>query len=228
MFRDGLLGVAVTTLGALALLRGSGAPSWPAAQAVLVWPILALSAGPSLREHPHPVLGLANQLTLFRAVWVGCLAAFVGRAELAPPFLLAAMAGGAFFLDGVDGRIARRRGTASKFGARLDMELDAITVVVLCALVWDLGHAGAWVGIAGALRYLFVGASWVWPWMQRPLFETPRRAWVCGAQITTLIVCLAPWPNPALPSGIAAAGVMALVLSFAVDTGWLFANRGAP
>ena len=38
---------------------------------------------------------------------------------------------GALALDGVDGQVARRTGTASELGARFDMEVDAFLILVL-------------------------------------------------------------------------------------------------
>ena len=39
-------------------------------------------------------------------------------------------------LDGVDGWLARRSGIASAFGARFDMEIDALLILVLAVLAW--------------------------------------------------------------------------------------------
>ncbi len=49
------------------------------------------------------------------------------------------------------------------FGALLDMETDAFLMLVLSTLVWAEGRAGVWVLLIGAMRYLFVGASFVLP-----------------------------------------------------------------
>ena len=39
-------------------------------------------------------------------------------------------------LDGVDGRLARKYGASSRFGARFDMEVDAVLICVLALLAW--------------------------------------------------------------------------------------------
>ncbi|MEZ5583441.1 MAG: CDP-alcohol phosphatidyltransferase family protein [Candidatus Competibacteraceae bacterium] len=62
-------------------------------------------------------------------------------------------------LDGVDGWLARRSNTVSDFGARFDMETDALLIAVLALLVWRLDKVGVWILLAGALRYLFVAAG---------------------------------------------------------------------
>ena len=62
-------------------------------------------------------------------------------------------------LDGVDGWLARRSTLASAFGARFDMETDALLIMVLSALAWRWDRAGAWVLACGLMRYAFVAAG---------------------------------------------------------------------
>lgn len=202
--------------------------SWFVAKALalpFLWFVLSL---PHLREHGQPTLGPANTITMARGVLTALFAAFAFEPR-AEEFVwgLVFAAWLAFFLDWVDGRVARSTGSASPFGARLDMELDALAVLALCALAFTLERAGAWVWLSGALRYLFVGASMLWPWMSRPLFPTPRRAWVCGVQIVCLVGCLLPLPG-ALSWATALFGTVALVVSFAIDTAWLYTRRLDP
>lgn len=221
----GFATLAALALGAVvarsALLTGA----FPVKAAALVL-VLGVFASPFLHEHGRPSLGPANRITLARAVLVGLLAAFLGE-PTAEAFSVALVlgAGLAFGLDWVDGRVARSTGSASPFGARLDMELDALTVLALSALAWQLDRAGPWVLLSGALRYLFVGGSFVWPWLAAPLPPAPRRAWICGVQVGLLVLCLAPWPVAWLSTAMAAIGVVALTGSFAIDVAWLYRNR---
>ena len=62
-------------------------------------------------------------------------------------------------LDGVDGWLARRHRIASAFGARFDMEIDALLILALSVLAWRHEKAGAWVVASGLLRYAFVAAG---------------------------------------------------------------------
>lgn len=186
---------------------------------------LALFAltGRHLSEHPFPRLGAANAITLVRAGLVGVLAAFVLADAISRTALV--FAGGlAFALDGVDGWVARRTGTASAFGARLDMELDGLFVLVLGGLSARLAEVGPWVFTAGLARYAFLGAMAVWPFMNRPLPPTRRRPWACGIGVGLLVGSLAPVPL-ALAGACAALGVAAIVGSFAIDVGWLVVHR---
>jgi phosphatidylglycerophosphate synthase len=169
-----------------------------------------------------PKFGAANQVTLVRATLTLLLAGMLGFAPTeARGWTLVALATVAAVLDSVDGWLARRRGEASAFGARFDMETDALLILVLAALAWQLGKAGPWVLLAGLLRYLFVAAGQGLPWLARPLPPSRRRQAVCVVQIVTLIVCVAPPFVPPASGTIALAGLALLVWSFALDTVWL-------
>jgi phosphatidylglycerophosphate synthase len=225
-----MIAAALTLCGALGL--GWLTSAWLAVssayplKAAAIPILLGILLWPRLGEHAHSSLGPANTITLVRAVVAGVLAAFLWEPVAAEvPWLL--VAGGClwFMMDWIDGRVARATGHASAFGARLDMELDALTLLALSALAWQLDRAGAWVLLSGGMRYLFVAATWVFPFMNRPLFHTPRRAWVCGIQVTCLIAALVPWQAPGLSDAIAMFGLVALTVSFALDTVWLVKNR---
>ena len=62
------------------------------------------------------------------------------------------LAGVALVLDAVDGNVARRTATASAFGARFDMEVDAFIILTLSVFVAPA--YGAWVLTIGAMRYV--------------------------------------------------------------------------
>jgi phosphatidylglycerophosphate synthase len=219
------LAFAATAAGAacvgVALWIG-GLSAWAPAKAAALVGAWALLSVPALPDHPRDGLGPANAVTLARGVLVAALVALLGE-SLGPVagWWIATAGLAAFTLDWVDGQVARRTGWASPFGARLDMELDALTVLVLCALAWQLGQTGAWILLGGALRYLFVAAGWVWPWMNGELPPSERRRFVCGLQIAALLLCLLPWPGVIAPA-IALGGLAALVASFAIDTVWLY------
>ncbi len=124
-------------------------------------------------------------------------------------------------LDGVDGWVARRTGTATAFGGRFDLEVDAALILILSILAWRYGKAGAWVILSGLLRYIFVVAGWRWTSLDRPLFPSRRRQTVCVVQVVGLIVTVAPVVTPPLSTAIAALALAALCVSFAIDVVWL-------
>ena len=181
-------------------------------------------------EHPHPRFGPANRVTLGRFALSALMVGLVGEANANGATLawaLVLLATVTALLDAADGPLARRSGLASNFGARFDMETDAWLTLVLCALLLQFDKVGVWVLAAGLMRYAFVGAARIWPWLAAPLPPSRRRQTVCVVQITTLIVCLGPIVPPALAAALAAASLAALTLSFAVDLRYLARTRPA-
>ena len=67
------------------------------------------------------------------------------------------------------------------------MEVDALLIMVLAILAWQHGKAGAWVLLSGLLRYAFVAAGWLAPWIARPLPPSRRRQTICVVQIAALV-----------------------------------------
>jgi phosphatidylglycerophosphate synthase len=197
-------------------------------KASVVMAAIVLLARRSVRaHHPFPRFGPANQVTMVRAFFGAVAAGFIGESSLqSAGWIVGGAAAVATVLDGVDGWLARRTGMASAFGARFDMETDALVIQVLAILAWQYGKAGPWVLISGLLRYLFVAAGWVLPWMREPLLPSVRRKAICVVQTVGLILTILP---PIVPPGsewLAAVSLAALVYSFLVDTLWLW--RRAP
>ena len=170
--------------------------------------------------------GAANCVTLVRAALALLLAALVGAAPTpALGWVLVAIGMVGVALDGVDGALARRRDQASAFGARFDMETDALLILVLAALVWQQGKAGVWILAAGLTRYLFVAGGWILPWLRNALPPSRRRQAVCVVQIVSLLGALAPVVVSPWSDALALTGLAALVWSFAVDVQWLARAR---
>jgi len=111
---------------------------------------------------------------------------------------------------------------SSAFGARFDMEVDALLIQVVAILAWQWDKAGAWILASGLLRYLFVAAGWVWAWMQAPLPPSFVRKTICVVQTAALLVALWPQVTPPGSALVAAAGLGALSYSFMTDTIWLW------
>jgi phosphatidylglycerophosphate synthase len=180
-------------------------------------------------HHPHPEFGPANMVTSLRLALVALLAAALGEddsAALAWAATTVTLVTSA--LDGLDGWLARRSSLVSAFGARFDMETDALLIMVLSALAWHWGRAGVWVLACGLMRYVFVAAARAWPWMERPLPASQRRKAVCVVQIVGLAIVVAPVATPPLSAWLAAVTLAALAWSFAVDVAWLAVRRAAP
>ena len=111
--------------------------------------VYALMARLILRHVPPSGAGLgpANWVTLSRATLVLSVAALVPQPEIlvdAGYWWIIGVMTVAMVLDGVDGRIARRTGTATTFGARFDMERDSFVTPGpdLCVLSGRGGRGG--------------------------------------------------------------------------------------
>jgi phosphatidylglycerophosphate synthase len=216
---------AVTGLAVLARARLSLDALYPVKAVFSVVAIACLSMLALERHHPFTTLGPANQVTTFRTVLVSLIVASVGErptSDLA--VAIAAVALLAMVLDGVDGWLARRTAMSSPFGARFDMEVDALLVLALAILVWQHDRAGAWVLLAGLWRYLFVAAGWVLPWMRRPLPPSSRRQVICVVQICGLVLAMLPIVPSWAQTAAAAITLLVLSGSFLVDMAWLYAS----
>jgi phosphatidylglycerophosphate synthase len=188
--------------------------------------IIALAAG---LGRGRVGFGIANQVTLLRAGLV-CLiggALLAGGPSSLQGWSLAALVAAALSLDAVDGWLARWLNLNSSFGARFDLEVDALLILVLALLVWRADRVGAWVLAIGLLRYLFVLAGLLVPSLRRPLPPSRRRQAVCVQQGVTLLVCLLPPVSAALASVAAGLALSALLWSFAVDIIYLERARAA-
>jgi phosphatidylglycerophosphate synthase len=180
----------------------------------------------SKANHPYAAFGPANYVTAVRALLAAVITGAIGEpptSRLAAAVATLALA--VAVMDGLDGFLARRSRMASAFGARFDMEVDALLIMSLSVLAWTHGKAGAWVLASGALRYLFVAAGWIWPWMERPLVPSTRRQTVCVIQIVALIIVVSPVVTAPASTAIAAAALLVLAGSFLIDTLWLVSRR---
>ncbi len=176
-----------------------------------------------VRFWPQGPLGWANRVTLGRGVLVAIVAgALAANAFTNAIWLWLAVAVIALLLDGVDGWIARRTNTQTPFGARFDMELDAILILLLCIGLLQREHLGPWVLLIGGMRYLFIAASWPFAWLKAPLFESFRRKAVCVWQVVALLLALTPLTSPFAASLLALSALITLIYSFGFDVWWLF------
>jgi phosphatidylglycerophosphate synthase len=173
-------------------------------------------------HHPFPRFGPANWVTMLRLALTATVGGLVvGPFTAATAWIAIALTTAAGLLDTVDGRLARRSGLSSTFGARFDMETDALLILLLSVLAWLHGKAGAWVLLCGLMRYAFVAAGWLWPRLGRPLRSTTRGKTVAALQFVGLAVALGPIVAVPISTVVAAATLAALTWSFALDVAWL-------
>ncbi|ADU06903.1 CDP-alcohol phosphatidyltransferase [Micromonospora sp. L5] len=217
---------AILQVGVLAALAGTvglSAYGWLAGLLFGVVTVAALGYG--LRRSGADRLGPADWVTLTRATLAGGVAALTVdsfREPIVVPVLVV-LSAVALSLDWVDGQVARRTGTVSALGARFDMEVDSFLVLVLCGYVAD--QVGAWVLVIGAMRYVFVAAGWVLPWMRGSL---PPRYWrkvVAATQGIALAVVAAGVLPRLLAVAVLLGALAMLVESFGRDVAWLWRHR---
>jgi len=168
--------------------------------------------------------GPANVVTVVRSTLVGAITGIVTASFVAPmpPGLLIALVVPALLLDAVDGWVARRTNSASELGARFDMEVDAFLLLVLSGYVSQ--SLGIWVLTIGLMRYAFVAAGWVLPWLRQQL---PFRYWrkvVTAVQGIALAIAATRW-LPLLDVVFVALALVLLVESFGRDVIWLTTGR---
>ncbi|WP_374975397.1 CDP-alcohol phosphatidyltransferase family protein [Microbacterium trichothecenolyticum] len=193
--------------------------AWAAGLGYLVVSTALLVRG--IRRGRVERFGPANAVTATRSMLVGLVTALVATsfAHDVPTALLVTIVAVALALDGVDGYVARRTRSESELGGRFDMEVDAFLLLVLC--VYDARYVGWWVLAIGLLRYAFVVAGFVLPWMQQTL---PPRYWrkvvtaACGVALTVVASQLLPAAGNVL---VAAAALLLVLESFGRDVIWL-------
>jgi phosphatidylglycerophosphate synthase len=180
-----------------------------------------------LKQSQATRFGAANVVTAVRSTLVGLISGIVVSSFAAPmPVgLLIALVVPALLLDAVDGWVARRTDSASELGARFDMEVDAFLLLVLSAYVAQT--LGIWVLAIGVMRYAFVAAGWIYPWLRRQL---PFRYWrkvVTAVQGIALTIA-ATGLLPVLDVVLVAVALTLLIESFGRDVVWLVARRREP
>ncbi|MEQ8604719.1 MAG: CDP-alcohol phosphatidyltransferase family protein [Marivibrio sp.] len=225
--------VALGLLATLAIAGGVGlllgAPTPVAASAAAIYLAAAGVGWRWLAQHlPNRRLGAANAVTITRAALVACLAGLLPVAlgvgaqwTAAAGWCAIALSTTALSLDGVDGWAARRFGRASPFGARIDQELDALTTLLLAALLWSTGVAGVWVLAAGLWRRLFLAGQALVPALRGALPFSRFRRIACGWSVGLLIAALGPIFPGWLQTGLAALAVGLVSTSFLRDIIWL-------
>ena len=219
-FRRDLAVAAIAEIAGLVLLwlhPGLGLVGWLAGLGFLLGAGGFLVAGFS--RTPSRTWTPADRVTLTRLVLIGGVTALVadrlgGRA----PALMIAMTSVALVLNSVDGKVARRTGTVTEFGARFDMEADAFLIMVLSVFV--AMSVGVWVLAIGAMRYAYVAAGWVLPWLRSSVPPKYARKVVAAVQGVTLAVVSAHLLPEPVEVSVVAGSLILLGWSFGDCVRW--------
>jgi CDP-diacylglycerol--glycerol-3-phosphate 3-phosphatidyltransferase len=178
-------------------------------------------------ENLDRLWGAANRLTLLRGILIALLAGFLfaprpaGAASWVPALLFTAAAA----VDFLDGWCARRTGSQTRLGALLDVEFDALGILLALALAVQYGRLPApFLGV-GLARYLFVAAAALRRRRALPVLELPPsylRRRLAGFQMGVLAVVL--WPLAAPPATTLAEGLVAIPLLAGFLRDWLLVS----
>ena len=101
---------------------------------------------------------MANLITVARLLLLFVVIAFVYRDPVGLAAISIVMIAVVFVGDGLDGYVARRRGSTSQFGAVFDIAGDRVVETVLWVVFADLGVIRIWVPLLVITRGLIVDA----------------------------------------------------------------------
>jgi phosphatidylglycerophosphate synthase len=221
----GLLATAAL-LGVVSATAGLGVAGWIAGLATGS-AATALIVTARMRSD-QPAIHPADWVTLTRALLIAGVAGLVAESFVRPLAVTALVTLSiiALALDAVDGQVARRTGTATPLGARLDAEADAFLILLLSIVVSR--DYGDWVLIIGAARYALLVAGWLIPWLAAPL---PPRYWgKVVAAVQGIVLTVAASGVLDRRTGMIAVAVALLLLaeSFGRNVIWLYRTGAGP
>ena len=213
-------------LGVVSAAAGLGAVGWitglvtgSAAAALLVT---------ARRRSDQPAMFPADWVTLTRMLLIAGVAGLVADSFGRPVSVtaLVTLSTVALVLDAVDGPVARRTGTTTRLGARIDSEADAFLILLLSIAVSQ--DYGSWVLVIGAARYALLLAGWLIPWLAAPL---PPRYWgkvVAAVQGIVLTVAASGLLDRLVGMIAVAAALLLLAESFGRSVIWLYRTGAGP
>jgi phosphatidylglycerophosphate synthase len=223
-----ILGILATAalLGVVSAAAGLGFAGWIAGLAAGSAATALIAA--ARRRSDQPAIHPADWVTLTRAVLCAGVAGLVAASFGRPASItaLVTLSTVALVLDAVDGQVARRTGTATTVGARLDGEVDAFLILLLSIAVSR--DYGSWVLVIGAAHYALLLAGWLVPWLAAPL---PPRFWrkvVAATQGIVLTVAASGLPDRLIGMIAVGAALLLLAESFGHDVVWLYRAGAGP
>ena len=204
-------------------------------QAGPFWAFICYQAGRRLPlnrsdlEAPlYKELGLANRLTLLRALLIASVAGFLFQ-SWPEGSVLAWLPGMLYFcaaiLDRVDGYVARRTKHGSILGSELDTVSDALGLAVASLLAFNYGQVH-WTYLLLGIAYYFFHGGILWRKRHgQPVHPLPpsihRRAWA-GFQMGFLVVALWPVFYPPITIIAGFAFMLPALIGFFLD--WLIVS----
>lgn len=200
-----------------------------AAAAVTLWVFVSVwreLPDNRLKDSPDapllPTLGIANGLTITRAVFNAALVGFLFGPR--PDGWLAWVPGCLYLvscsMDFLDGYAARRTGMTTILGETLDMRWDSVGILIGAGLAVRYAQAPPLYLFIGAARYLYLGGIWLHTRSAHPVGElpwNPFRRPLAGLQMGLVGVILLPIFPPAVTNMVAGIWMLPSLVGFARD-----------
>ena len=169
-------------------------------------------------------LGAANWMSIVRGLLNSILLGFAFASQIDLIWVPAILYTISALLDIFDGLVARLTKQQSLLGEMLDLEYDAVGVLIVVAVGLRMGQLPWWFVLIGLARYLYIGGIELYKRGNRPIYPTPdshNRRVTAGLMMAYLTVIL--WPIVDQTSSNVAAYVFGIpfVLGFLRD--WLIA-----
>jgi CDP-diacylglycerol--glycerol-3-phosphate 3-phosphatidyltransferase len=174
-----------------------------------------------------PTLGAGNHLTLLRGLLFGLLAGFllIPRPTGTLAWLPALLYTLAIIVDLLDGYLARITHQATVLGEMLDIEYDALGMLVAATLVVRYGQLPWWFLTMGLARYLFLCGIWLRRRQGKPVCELPRSVhgrMIAGFEMGFVSVMLWPLFHP--PATVLAGAVFATPVIGSFTRDWFIVS----
>ena len=198
----------------------------------LLFVSIFLKLGENHRQNEAALLsgfGPGTVITILRGLLLAALSGFL----TSPPLdgWTAWIPGSLFLLnvagDFMDGYLARASNHETLLGSWLDIQLDALGVLLGATLAVVLGQVPAWYLLVGLARYVFLLGLRLRRQFDLPIYELPhsfRRRSFAGFQMGFIGVILLPLFSPPGTYWAAALFMIPFLVGFSVD--WLFACYG--
>ena len=194
--------------------------------------LILLRIGMPLNYHPrqkvlHSYLGYGTWITITRAMLIALLAGYLfqpwPQSRFFPGWLSwipATLYLTASLLDYLDGSVARARKQETRLGAFLDINIDALGLLIAPLLAICYGQLpGAYLGV-GAAYYVLAFGIWLRKKYSKPVFEVkprPSARIIAGIQMGFVGIALLPAISPTITVVAAYIFMIPLLAGFAKD-----------
>ena len=204
---------------------------------VTAYVLILLRIGMPLNYHPrkkvlHSNLGYGTWMTITRGMLVAILAGYLfqpwPRSHFFPGWLSWTPGGlylAASFLDYLDGRVARAAEHHSRLGEFLDINVDALGLLVAPIVAFGYGQLpGAYLSV-GIAYYLLIFGIWLRKKRSMPVYKVPPRPSariIAGVQMGFVGIALLPAVPPQITTAAAYILMIPLWVGFLKD--WMIAS----